>query len=86
MPSHAAAALRDARANRVFCTDEKHIRTENTVIDKSKDCVIYTRSPIACGRLFVRAQSVIRADGFFVRAKSNRCKNVDAIRRATHWQ
>jgi hypothetical protein len=25
-----------ARANPVFCTDEKHIRTENTVIDKSK--------------------------------------------------
>jgi len=27
--------LRAARANRVFCTDEKRIRTENTVIDKS---------------------------------------------------
>src|SRR5450759_565948 len=25
-----------ARANRVFCTDEKHIRTENTVKDKNK--------------------------------------------------
>jgi hypothetical protein len=24
------------RANRGFCTDEKHIRTETTVIDKSK--------------------------------------------------
>jgi len=29
--------LRAARANRVFCTDEKHIGTENTVMDKSKD-------------------------------------------------
>jgi len=28
--------LRAARANRVFCTDEKHIRAENTVMDKSK--------------------------------------------------
>jgi len=28
--------LRAARANRVFCTDEKRIRTENTVIDESK--------------------------------------------------
>jgi hypothetical protein len=26
-----------ARANRVFCTDEKHIRTENTVMDKSNN-------------------------------------------------
>jgi hypothetical protein len=29
--------LRAARANRVFHTDEKRIRMENTVIDKSKD-------------------------------------------------
>jgi len=29
--------LRAARANRVFCTDEKRIRTENTVMDKNKD-------------------------------------------------
>jgi hypothetical protein len=31
------ANLRAARANRVFCTDEKHIRTENTVMVKSKN-------------------------------------------------
>jgi hypothetical protein len=30
-------ALRAARANRVFGTDERHIRTENTVIVKNKD-------------------------------------------------
>jgi len=29
--------LRAARANHVFCTDEKRIRTENAVVDKSKD-------------------------------------------------
>src|SRR5450759_2301782 len=37
MPSHAKSghcAL--TRANRVFCTDKKRIRTENTVMDKSK--------------------------------------------------
>ena len=28
--------LRAARANRVFYTDEKHIRIEDTVIDKDK--------------------------------------------------
>jgi hypothetical protein len=26
-----------ARANRVFCTDKKRIRTENAVMDKNKD-------------------------------------------------
>jgi hypothetical protein len=31
------ADLRAARANRVFCADEKRIRTENTVMDKSKN-------------------------------------------------
>jgi hypothetical protein len=30
------AELRAARANRVFYTDEKHIRVENAVMDKSK--------------------------------------------------
>ena len=54
-----------ARANPVLDTDEGHIRTQNTVIDKSRGGWIcsYPRSPIARGRLFVRAQSVIRADG-----------------------
>jgi len=28
--------LRAARANRVFRADEKHIRTENTVVNKTK--------------------------------------------------
>jgi hypothetical protein len=27
--------LRASRANRIFCTDEKHLRPENAVIDKS---------------------------------------------------
>jgi hypothetical protein len=54
-----------ARANPVFGTDEKRIRTKNTVLDKSKNpwVCFHTRLPIAHGRLFVRAQSVIRADG-----------------------
>jgi hypothetical protein len=30
-------SLRAARANHVFCTDKKRIRTENAVVDKSKD-------------------------------------------------
>jgi len=32
-------ALRAARANRVFYTDEKRIRIENTVIVNTKQCV-----------------------------------------------
>jgi hypothetical protein len=31
--------LRATRANRVFCTDEKRIRTENTVIVNTKQAV-----------------------------------------------
>jgi len=38
MPSHVTTGLCAlARANRVFCTDEKRIRTENTVTDKSNN-------------------------------------------------
>jgi hypothetical protein len=65
------AELRAARANRDLCTDEKRIRTENTVMINSKQGVgLFTRSPIArgCafhpyaigdprGRLFVRAKA-----------------------------
>jgi len=29
--------LRAARANHVFCTDKKRIRTKNAVVDKGKD-------------------------------------------------
>jgi hypothetical protein len=43
--------LRAPRANPVFWTDEKHIRPENTVIDKSKDGLELFLSKIAdCAR------------------------------------
>ncbi|MBI5912240.1 MAG: hypothetical protein HY848_20105 [Betaproteobacteria bacterium] len=32
--------MRAARAHRVFCTDEKHIRTEHTVIVNNKDSAV----------------------------------------------
>jgi len=46
--------LRAPRANRAFFTDEKRIREENTVIDKSNNGLgcLYPRSPIACGCAF----------------------------------
>jgi hypothetical protein len=40
------ADLRAARANRVFCTDEKRIRTENTVMDKNRDGLGWVLSKI----------------------------------------
>jgi hypothetical protein len=56
-----------ARANRVFCTDKKRIRTENTVMDKINSGLwvgfIQDRR-LRADVLFIRAQSTIRADGF----------------------
>jgi hypothetical protein len=57
--------LRAARANPVFCTDEKRIRAENRVMDKNSNgmgVLIQDRRLRADG-FIVRAQSVIRADG-----------------------
>jgi hypothetical protein len=44
--------LRAARANLVFCADEKRIRTENTVLDKSKGGLGWLLYKIAdCARM-----------------------------------
>jgi hypothetical protein len=44
--------LRAARANRVFCADEKRIRTENTVTDRTRDDMGLVLSKIAdCVRM-----------------------------------
>jgi len=59
MPSHVAADLRAARANRVFDTDERHIRIKNTVMDKSNiglGLLLY-KIDGPRGRFFVRATS-----------------------------
>jgi hypothetical protein len=50
------AELRAARANRVFCPDEKRIRTENTVMDKPR-----------MARVFIQDRR-LRTDGLFIRA------------------
>jgi hypothetical protein len=42
--------LRALRANRVFGTDEKHIRTKNTVIDKTEDTAGVSYKIIDCAR------------------------------------
>jgi hypothetical protein len=63
--------LRTARANRVFCTDEKRIRTEHTVIDKSKKADwggFYTRSSMAHGCAFHPCAIDDPRGRFFVRA------------------
>jgi len=58
--------LRAARANRVFCTDEKRIRTENTVTVNNKHSagVLYKIADCVRTASRHRAQSTIRADGF----------------------
>jgi len=43
--------LRAARANRVFCTDEKRIRTENTVIVNTKQAVGVLFKIVDCVRM-----------------------------------
>jgi len=46
------ADLRAARANRVFCTDKKRIRTENTVMDKNKEGLGLVLSEVVdCARI-----------------------------------
>jgi len=57
--------LRAARANRVFCADEKRIRTENTVMVKTRTVEVSIQDRRLCADvLFIRAQSTIRADRF----------------------
>jgi len=57
------AIARSARQH-VFCTDEKRIRTENVVMDKSEDYGAFIRDRrLRVDVLFIRAQSTIRADG-----------------------
>jgi hypothetical protein len=46
-----AETLRAARANRVFGTDKKRIRTENTVLDKNKDNLGVLYKIVDCARM-----------------------------------
>jgi hypothetical protein len=64
--------LRAARANRVFCTDEKRIRTENTVMVNPKQAVGFY------------ARSAIRADGFSSAQNVERATIRERIRAATN--
>jgi hypothetical protein len=65
MPSHATRGHCALRAPTFLSVRIKTIRTEKTVTEQNKDSAgFFTRSPIAYGRFFFRAQSAIRADGF----------------------
>jgi hypothetical protein len=67
--------LRAARANRVCCTDEKkRIRTANTVMVNTKQGVgvLYKIARLRADVLFIRTQSVIRADSFSSAQKKTR--------------
>jgi hypothetical protein len=72
--------LRAARANRVFRADEKRIRTENTVIEKTRTVRgFYTRSLIARGCAFHPCAIKDPRGRLFVRAKSQFCSNNGGI-------
>jgi hypothetical protein len=92
------ADSRAARANRVFCTDEKHIRTENAVMDKSKggldsflskiaDCARTAFRPCTIGdprgRAAVRASSSATACGILLRPPMS-ARGHCALARANH--
>jgi hypothetical protein len=50
--------LRATRANRVFCTDEKRIRTENTVIVNTKQGVGVSYKIADCVRTVFRPRNI----------------------------
>jgi hypothetical protein len=61
--------LRALRANRVFCTDKKRIRTENTVTDKYNDSAWVLYKIVDCMRTAFRPHAVDDPRGrLFVRA------------------
>jgi hypothetical protein len=69
--------LRAARANHVFCTDKKRIRTENAVMGKNKDGLGLLLSKIVdCARMDFHPCAIDDPrERFFVRAKSQLCNN-----------
>jgi hypothetical protein len=75
------AELRAARANRVFCTDKKRIRTENPVMLKSKDGSGLSLYKIAdCLRMAFHPCAIDDPRGrLLVRATSQLCNNAGAI-------
>jgi len=65
-----------ARANRVFCTDKKRIRTENTVMKKRPVWGgFYIRSSISRGCAFHPREIEDPRGRFLVRAMSQLCNN-----------
>jgi len=67
-----------ARANRVFCTDEKRIRTENTVMDKSNNGLrLHLYKIVDCVRMAFRPCAIDDPRGrFLVRAIVQPCNKV----------
>jgi len=61
--------LRALRANRVFCADEKAIRTENTVIGKSKGGLVLKHN----SKLAI-SNGLIRQGMFSGRIKAHLCR------------
>jgi hypothetical protein len=65
--------LRAARANRIFCTDEKRIRIENTVVVNTKQDAEVLSRIADCVRTVFRPCAIGDPRGqFLVRAKKTR--------------
>jgi hypothetical protein len=63
--------LRAAHANRVFCTDKKRIRTENTVIVNIKQAEGVLYKIVDCARMDFHSCAIDDPRGrFFVRANT----------------
>jgi hypothetical protein len=68
------------RANRVFGTDKKHIRTKNAVIDKNKDSTQGLYKIVANARMaFHPSVSNDPRGRLLVRAQSGRCHSANEI-------
>jgi hypothetical protein len=68
------AMLRAARANRVFCADEKRIRAENTVLNKSMDSAVVSYKILDCARMEFHPRAIEDPRGrLLVRATSGCC-------------
>ena len=87
--------MRAARANRVFRADEKRIRTENTVMDKSEDGLGLILFKIAdCARMrfsSVRNRRSARTGRRPRKFKGNNCHSASVVLHSVwnlseHWR
>jgi len=77
--------LRAARANRVFCTDEKHIRAEDTVIENTKRSVGVLYKIADCARMCFLSACNRRSARTGRRPRKVRALQLDVLLQADQW-